>query len=98
MRGGIVGIVVSCEAAVDGLAEQRDQVVSDVTAGTAFLKIVGGDGSKAQGIIQFSEGQQSGVGGDGSTTELEANFGVEVELERGLFAVTIEVPPICLRN
>ena len=63
----IVGIIVAGQAAVDGLAEQRDQVVADVAAGTAFLEIVGGDGGKVQGVIQFSEGQQSGVGGDGGT-------------------------------
>jgi len=43
------------QAAVDGLSEQRDQVVADVAAGTAFLEIVGGDGGKVQGVIQFSE-------------------------------------------
>ena len=38
----IVGVIVAGQAAVDGLAEQRDQVVADVAAGTAFLEIVGG--------------------------------------------------------
>ncbi len=93
----IVGVVVAGQAAVDGLAKQRDQVVSDVTAGTAFLEIVGGDGGKSQGIIQFSEGQQSGVGGDGSSAKLQADLGIELEPERGLFAVTQWVPPRCLR-
>ena len=65
--GIIVGIIVAGQAAVDGLAEQRDQVVEDVAAGTAFLEIVGGYGGKVQGVIQFSECQQSGVGGDGGT-------------------------------
>ena len=63
----IVGVIVAGQAAVDGLAEQRDQVVADVAAGTAFLEIVGGYGGKVQGVIQFSECQQSGVGGDGGT-------------------------------
>ena len=40
-------------------------MVADVAAGTAFLEIVGGYGGKVQGVIQFSECQQSGVGGDG---------------------------------
>ena len=63
----IVGIIVAGQAAVDGLAEQRDQVVADVAAGTAFLEIVGGYVGKVQGVIQLSECQQSGVGGDGGT-------------------------------
>ncbi len=71
----------------------RDQVVSDVAAGTAFLEIVGGDGGKVQGIIKLSEGQQSGVGGDGGTAKRQLDFGVELEPERGFFAVTHWVPP-----
>ena len=42
-------------------------MVADIAAGTAFLEIVGGYGGKVQGVIQFSECQQSGVGGDGGT-------------------------------
>ncbi len=57
----IVGIIVAGQAAVDGLAEQRDQVVADVAAGTAFLERVAGDMGKAQDIIQFSNGLESGV-------------------------------------
>ena len=57
----IVGIILAGQAAVDGLAEQRDQVVADVAAGTAFLEIVGGSGGKVQGVIQFSECPQSGL-------------------------------------
>ena len=44
----IVGIVVAGQATVDGLAEQRDEVVSDVAAGAAFLEIAGGDGGEVQ--------------------------------------------------
>ena len=42
-------------------------MVADVAAGTAFLEIVGSNMGKAQGVIQFSECQQSGVGSDGGT-------------------------------
>ncbi len=63
-------------------------MVADIAAGTAFLEIVGGDGCKVQGIIKLSEGQQSGVGGDGSSAKLQADFGIELEPERGLFAVS----------
>ena len=44
-------------------------MVADVAAGTAFLEIVGGYGGKVQGVIQFSECQQSGVGGDGGNAD-----------------------------
>jgi hypothetical protein len=76
---GIVGVIVAGQTAVDGLSEQRDEVVSDIAAGTAFQEIVGSDMGKAQGIIQFSNGQESGVGGDGGTMELQPDFGDEPE-------------------
>ena len=78
---------------MDPDASGRDQVVSDVAAGTALLEIVGGDGGKAQGIIKLSEGQEAGVGGDGGAAKLQLDFGVELEPERGLFVVTHRVPP-----
>ena len=34
---------MTSQAAVDGLAKPRDQVVADVAAGTAFLDLAGGD-------------------------------------------------------
>ena len=73
-------------------------MVADVAAGTAFLEIVGGYGGKVQGIIQFSECQQSGVGSDGGTVKLQTDFGVELEPKRGLFAVTHRVPPMPVRK
>ena len=73
-------------------------MVADVAAGTAFLEIVGGYGGKAQGIIQLSNGQESGVGSDGGTVKLQTDFGVELESERGLVAVTHRVPPMSVRK
>jgi hypothetical protein len=49
-------------------------------------------------VIKFSACRQACVGGDGSPWKLQAYFGVKVELERGLFAVTNRVPPTRLCN
>ena len=73
-------------------------MVADVAAGTAFLEILGGYGGKVQGVIQFSECQESGVGGDGGTMELQPDLGIELEPKRGLFAVTPRVPPMSVRK
>ncbi len=54
---GIVGVIITSQATVDGLSEQMDEVVSDVAAGTAFLEIIAGDIGKAQDMIQLSNGQ-----------------------------------------
>ena len=67
-------------------------MVADIAAGTAFLEVVGRNAGKAQGIIKLSEGQQSGVGGDVRTVEFQADFGVELESEGSLFAVTNDGP------
>ena len=40
---------------------QWDQVVADIAAGTAFLEVAVGSVSQAQGFIQFSNGQETGV-------------------------------------
>ena len=88
---GIIGVIVASKAAVDGLSEQRDEVVSDVATGAAFLEIVGSNMGKAQGIIQLSNGQESGIGSDGGTVKLQTDFGVELEPERGFVAVTHQV-------
>ena len=64
----------------------------------AFLEIVGRQyGGKVQGIIQLSNGQESGIGSDGGTVKLQTDFGVELEPERGFVAVTHQVPPGLLR-
>ena len=73
------------------------RVVSDVATGAAFLEIVGSNMGKAQGIIQLSNGQESGIGSDGGTVKLQTDFGVELEPERGFVAVTHQVPPGLLR-
>src|SRR5918999_2480696 len=89
--------VVASQAAVDGLPEQRNEVVLDVPAGAAFLEVVARRAGQGQGFIQFPEGQEAGVGGDGRALKFQADFGVEMESERGLFGFTHRVPPRVLR-
>ena len=68
-------------------------MVSDVATGTAFLEVVTGDTGQTQGIIKLSEGQQSGIGGDGGTVKFQPDFGVELEPE-GAFSLS---PIRCLQ-
>ena len=72
-------------------------MVEDIASGTAFLEVVLSDFGKAQGVIKLSKSKKTSVGGDGGTVKCQADFGVELEPERGLFAVTHGVPPGCLR-
>ena len=68
-------------------------MVEDIASGTAFLEVVLSDFGKAQGIIKLSKSKKTSVGGDGGTVKCQADFGVELEPERGFFAVTHQVPP-----
>jgi len=81
----VVGVIVAGQAAVNGLSEQRDQAVSDIPASATFLEVVAGGTGKAQGIIQFSDGQETGVGGDGRAVKFQADAGIELEPE-GVFS------------
>ena len=54
-------------------------MVLDVAASAVVLEIVAGDTGQVQGVIKFSEGQQSGIRGDGGTVKFQADFGIELE-------------------
>ena len=51
----------------------------------------------AQGIIQFSNGQEPGVGSDGGAVKLPTDFVADLESERGIGAVTNHAPQRLLR-
>ena len=94
---GIIGVIVASKAAIDGLSEQRDEVVSDVATGTALLEVVLSDFGKPQGIIKLSKSKKTSVGGEGGAMTFQADFGVEPEPEGSLWSVTLWVPPDGLR-
>ena len=72
-------------------------MVTDIATSAAFLEVFASDTGQAKGLIKLSERQQSGVRGDGGTVEFQADFGVELEPQRGIYAVTHRVPPKFLR-
>jgi hypothetical protein len=96
-RFGIIGVIVTGQTAVDELSEQRNEVASDISAGTAFREIAGSDMGQAQGIIQFSIGQMSRAGGDSGAAKFQADLGVELDPRRGFFAVAYQGLPNLLR-
>lgn len=51
----------------------------DVPASATVLEAVAGGSGQSQGFIQFSKGQEAGVGGDGRTVKSQADFVVELE-------------------
>jgi hypothetical protein len=56
--------------------------MADVTAGATFLEVVVGSVGQTQCVIKLSEGQKTGVGGDGGPVKFQADAGIELEPER----------------
>jgi hypothetical protein len=69
-------------------------VVEDIASSTACPEVVAGDTGQVQSVIKLSEGQQSGVGDDGGTVKVQADFGVELEPQRGFSPSPVE----CLQD
>jgi hypothetical protein len=68
---GIVRVlVVSGDSAVDGLAEELEEVMADVLARARLLEQHAGHQGRLDCPVQFGEGEKSGVGSDGRTGEI----------------------------
>ena len=72
--------------------------MENVFARSTPLEIFFSGVGQTKGVIKFSACQQSSVRSDDRALKIQTNFRVKVELERGLFIVTHEVPPTRLRN
>jgi hypothetical protein len=88
-----VDVLISSQAAVDGLSEQRHQLVSDVAAGAALMKVMGGSFCQPKGLIKLTAGKESSIGCDNGAAKLYPDFGVEFQFERSIIAVTHRVSP-----
>ena len=51
-------------------------MVLDVVASAVVLEIVAGDTGQVQGVIKLSEGQQSGIRGDGGAVKFQGTLGL----------------------
>ena len=79
---GIVDVFVAGEAAVDRLAQQAQQMVADVLATTTLAEGRCGHRGQVEHIVQLAVGEQSAVGGDPRTVELELDAAVEGDPKR----------------
>ena len=84
----IVHVLVPGEAAEHGLAELREQRVAPVLAAARIVKRVGGQRRQAEGVVEFAEREQAGVGGDRGAVEFELQATVEIEPETVVLAFT----------
>ena len=73
----IVHILVACQAPEHGLAELSNQGVASVRAGAGVRQNVSSGLAQTQGIVEFAAGQQTTIGRDLRSVELQLETAVE---------------------
>src|SRR5262249_22967414 len=66
--------------------------VLGVQSGAGVVQAAGRGAGQAQGVVEFTVGEESGVTGDGRAAELQLDVTVEVNAQGVLLAVTHWVP------
>lgn len=77
---------------IERLTEQRGGLVPAVEPGASLREELGCTPGEAEGIVELSESEQTGVGRDRGAPEFQAQPGVKSEQERGRKKFTHEVP------
>ena len=85
---GVVDVLVSGKPTEHRLAQHADQIVATVPARATVNQVLLRDGHQAERVIEFAIGQQSGIGGDARTVELQLEAAVEIEPESIGFGFT----------
>ena len=81
---GVVHILVASEPPKNRLPEKGHEPVLDVLAQAAFNQLPGGHLAQPENLIQFPEGEQAPVRGDGCAPELKLQSAVKVDSQRAL--------------
>ena len=89
---GVVHILVSGEASIDRLAKQTDDAMPAVLARPAVGQDIARQCGQPQGIVEFTIGEQSGVGGDPRAVELKLQSAVETGPKWAAIRFTLRVP------
>jgi hypothetical protein len=78
---GIVHVLVSGEPPEHGLPQQPDQRMATVPAGARVSKRAACHHAQAEGVVEFTIGQQASIGSNGRASKLERQSAVEIEPE-----------------
>jgi len=89
----VVGVLVTCQAAIDGLAEEIRQGKLVVAPAAGIVEVSLDQGAQAEVLVQLARQQQPGVGGHRRAMELDTKLGVEREANGARFRVTYWVVP-----
>ena len=87
----VVHILVSGEASIDRLAKQTDDAMPAVLARPAVGQDIARHCGQPQGIVEFTIGEQSGVGGDPRAVELKLQSAVETGPKWAAIRFTLRV-------
>ncbi len=79
---GVVHVLVSGEPPEHGLPQQPDQRMATVPAGAGVSERAAHHHAEAEGVVEFTIGQQASIGRDDRTSKLERQSAVEIEPER----------------
>ena len=85
-------ILVSGEASIDRLAKQTDDAMPAVLARPAVGQDIARQCGQPQGIVEFTIGEPSGVGGDPRAVELKLQSAVETGPKWAAIRFTLRVP------
>ena len=88
---GIVHVVVAAKASENGLTKLPDKSVATVLSTTGVRECVPGNLGQSESIIQFPVRQQSSVGRDLGTVELQPQAAVEIQPQWLAFGITRRV-------
>jgi hypothetical protein len=88
---GIVDIFISDKPSEHRLPQQPDQSVTAIPTGACVGEHVPGHRAETEGVVEFTVGQQCGIGGDPGAMELELQPAVEIEPQRALDRFTRRV-------
>ena len=90
---GVVGVLVTGKAAIDGLAKEIRQGELVVAPGAGIAEVSGDQGAQAEALVLLAWQQQPSIGSHRRAMELDAKLGVEREENRASFRVTHWVVP-----
>jgi len=90
----IVHILVSCQAAVDGLSQQIRERQLRVLSPPTVPYVFGDERTQSQPLIQLAHQKQTTVGGDARTSEINLQRRVKRELKWLILFLTHWVEPL----
>ena len=88
---GVIDIFVAGKPPEHRLPQQPDQRMAAIPAGARIRQQVTRHRAETEGVVEFTVGQQSSIGGDLGAMELQLQPAVEIEPERALDRFTRRV-------